>query len=48
MKRWILRIILLGVLGFTAFWAYDFYRAGYLSLPDLPDGGLLPVSRTLS
>src|SRR5690606_27230952 len=38
MKRWILRVFFLGVLGLAGFWAYDFYRAGYLSLPDLPDG----------
>ncbi len=38
MKRWITRIIGLGLLGTIAFWAYDAYRAGLLSLPDLPDG----------
>ncbi len=38
MTRWILRIIALGLLAFASFTAYDFYRAGYLSLPDLPDG----------
>ncbi len=38
MMRWIFRLVVLGILGFAAFWAYDTYRAGYLSLPDLPDG----------
>lgn len=38
MKRWIVRIVFLGILSFASLWAYNFYRAGYLSLPDLPDG----------
>lgn len=38
MKRWIFRIIVLGILGYASYWAYNSYRAGYLSLPDLPDG----------
>lgn len=38
MKRWVFRIIGLGFLSFAAYWAYDFHRAGYLSLPDIPDG----------
>ncbi|MEA5162597.1 hypothetical protein U5903_17605 [Cereibacter johrii] len=38
MKRWLLRVLFLGVLGLSGMWVYDFYRAGYLSLPDLPSG----------
>ncbi|MBW0159487.1 hypothetical protein [Sedimentimonas flavescens] len=38
MKRWMFRILLLGVLGIASLWVYDFYRAGILSLPDIPDG----------
>ncbi|MCA8878977.1 MAG: hypothetical protein KDA73_03265 [Rhodobacteraceae bacterium] len=38
MKRWILRIIVVCLLGSISFWGYDAYRAGFLSLPDLPDG----------
>ncbi|WP_444463840.1 hypothetical protein [Rhodobacter capsulatus] len=38
MTRWIFRILLLAILGIASFMGYDFYRAGNLSLPDLPDG----------
>lgn len=38
MKRWIPRIIVLVLVGFAGFWAYDVHRSGLLSLPDIPDG----------
>ncbi len=38
MKRWIFGIIVLGIMGYAFYLAYNFYRAGYLSLPDIPDG----------
>lgn len=38
MKRWTLRIIGLAILGSASWSGYDFYRAGYWSLPDLPKG----------
>jgi hypothetical protein len=31
-------IICIGVLGYIAFWSFNAYRAGLLSLPDLPSG----------
>ena len=38
MKRWILWIISSLAVSFAFYYAYGFYRNGYLSLPDLPDG----------
>lgn len=35
--KWIGRIILLGFIGFIGWGAYDMYRGGFFSLPDLPD-----------
>lgn len=37
MKKWVLRIILLGVVGYLGKEVYDEYRGGYFDLPDLPD-----------
>ncbi|WP_155947218.1 hypothetical protein [Pseudorhodobacter ferrugineus] len=38
MKRWGLRIVGIAVASYIALYAYSFYRSGYPSLPDLPDG----------
>jgi hypothetical protein len=38
MRRWIVRIIGLVVLGLAAFLVYDTHRSGLFSLPELPDG----------
>lgn len=38
MRRWVFRIIVIGILGYAAYVAYHLHRAGYLSLPDIPDG----------
>ena len=38
MLRWVRRMIGFGILGYLAFWANDYHRAGYWTLPDLPDG----------
>jgi hypothetical protein len=36
--RWVFRILLTGIVGLIGFWAYDADRAGYFSLPDIPEG----------
>lgn len=41
MFKWTLRLVLIGLLGFTGASLYSFHRAGYFSLPDVPDGALL-------
>lgn len=43
MLRWLFRILALGFLGSCVFSGYKYYRAGYFSLPDLPNGAY-PVS----
>ncbi len=35
--KWILRLVLIVVVAVAGLAAYDFYRAGYLSLPDMPE-----------
>jgi len=43
LKRWIVGGILIGFVGYVAYGAYDFYRGGFFSLPDLPYGAY-PIS----
>jgi len=38
MKRWVFWIIVFGIVGYAFYLAYNFHRAGYLSLPDIPNG----------
>jgi len=38
MMKWTLRIFVIVVLGYGAYWTYETYRDGSFSLPDLPDG----------
>lgn len=35
---WVSKVIGLGFAGYVAYGLYDTYRAGYFSLPELPDG----------
>lgn len=37
MLKWLGRLLFVGSIGFLSFAAYDFYRAGYFSIPDLKD-----------
>ncbi len=41
--KWILRLVVIGVVGFIGLGVYQGYRSGYYSLPDLPDGAY-PIS----
>lgn len=41
--RWVVRLLMLGVVGYGGFVAYDLNRGGYLDLPDIPDGAY-PIS----
>lgn len=43
MWKWIKRGILFGVLGWVGWGVYDYYRAGFHTLPDLPEGAF-PLS----
>lgn len=36
--RWIVRLLVVSVLGYTGYSVYDLYRGGFFSLPDLPSG----------
>lgn len=36
--RWTVRLLVIGVLGYVGYSAYDLYRGGFFSMPDLPDG----------
>jgi hypothetical protein len=38
MGKWILRLVLIGVVSFVGYVVYDSYRGGFFSLPDIPDG----------
>lgn len=40
---WIGRIVVLGVVGYVGYGAYDLHRGGYFSLPDIPNGAY-PIS----
>lgn len=35
---WKTKLIILGVVGYAAYGAYDYYKAGYFELPELADG----------
>lgn len=41
--KWILRLVLIGVLGSFGWSTFDYYRGGFFSLPDLPSGAY-PIS----
>ncbi|MGV6847906.1 MAG: hypothetical protein ACWA5A_05945 [Marinibacterium sp.] len=45
MGKWILRAVLVGVVGFVGYAAFDSYRGGFFNLPDLPHGAY-PISFT--
>ncbi|MFV1875271.1 hypothetical protein [Nioella sp.] len=36
--KWFVRLVIVLLLGFLGFAAYDYYRAGYHTLPELEDG----------
>jgi hypothetical protein len=38
MLRWILRVLLIGVIGIAGYTAFETYKKGYFSIPDIPDG----------
>jgi hypothetical protein len=40
---WFSKLLLIGVVGYAGYSAYDMHRGGYFSLPDLPDGAY-PIS----
>lgn len=43
MKKWIFVSFLVGIVGLLGYSMHSLYRAGYLSIPDLPDGAY-PIS----
>jgi hypothetical protein len=38
MWKWVIRAILIGFVGYVAYGAYDFYRAGLHTRPEIPEG----------
>ncbi|QPZ92506.1 hypothetical protein [Thioclava electrotropha] len=38
MKKWVFRVTIILIVVYAASLTYTFYRKGYFSLPDLPDG----------
>ena len=43
MMKKLIKVILIGIIGFLGYATYDSYKAGYFSIPDLPDGAY-PIS----
>lgn len=40
---WFTKLLLVGVVGYTGYSAFDLHRGGFFSLPDIPDGAY-PIS----
>jgi hypothetical protein len=38
MFKWIVRLLFVGVLGWLGYGAYDYFRAGLHTRPEMPDG----------
>lgn len=43
MKKWLVRLVLASIVGYFVYGTYATYRAGYYSLPELPDNAQ-PIS----
>ena len=38
MKKWIIGLFTVSFVSYAGYAAYDYYKAGYFTLPDMPDG----------
>ena len=46
MFKWVLRLFLIGIVGFLGIAAFQSYQKGYFSIPDMPEGAYVISTRS--